>query len=899
MQQGRSLYKEKVMAIVATLEKNEKFLSAILIYLAALSVLLAFPIFPLIAVPFAALIPAAVGYYNPVLGTLVGVLFGLVAVAYQTPVLGWIFTIAFSISLVTAFNYWFILAILQIIIFAPFAKGLGMLGGIIIPVMFLSALRLGAKRSLLVTLPAVYIVLLLTAMWNVDNGAFMVVNHSAYEGLRSTIPQEILMPMKGTADITGMAGAVGQAFVGMFGPDVFTYLNPLLSLTMGTTIILFFGDIGLIEIAAIGAIMYFASLVPGILRGSYRQTAATVVFWLFIPLHYFLAALTQSPFHWEIIIYVALTTALVYYLDIKKFSIAGQTGAVLREKEQKFSKFGVQDLGLASTTKLSDIGNYESVKKELREAILLPLQRKDISVAYKIRPPKGILLFGPPGTGKTMLMRALAKELEVGFYYVKASQLLSQYFGESEKNVSEIFSIARKNAPAVLFFDEIDAIGKSREYARGDEAAARVLSTMLEEMDGLTSDNNVLVVGATNVPHMLDKALIRPGRLDKIIYMPLPDREGRERIFEVQLKGIPLANDVDIKALAKKTERFSGADIANLCKEAVRLAAKRAAEKEKLEPVLMDDFNKVLRSLKPSTSLSMLDDYERFKLDYERRVDEEEKEKEKKVTWEDVIGLDDVREMLKEAVEIPLLHEELLEKYDVKPSKGVLMFGPPGCGKTLIVKAAANEMNVNVFTLSGADLLKKGYEGAVAIIKETFNRARENPPAIIFIDEIESIAPSRDLYSSKYVEDVVTQLLQEMDGMRELKNVVLIGATNKPEMIDKALLRPGRLDKIVFIPPPIREQREAMFRKFLAKVPKEDINYAALAAASEGFTGADISGVCQEAKLGLVREGVAGKKEAKLRTEDVLKIIGRRRPSLTLEMLQEYKQFLDEYGERV
>ena len=421
---------------------------------------------------------------------------------------------------------------------------------------------------------------------------------------------------------------------------------------------------------------------------------------------------------------------------------------------------------------------------------------------------------------------------------------------------------------------------------------------MLEEMDGLTSDNSVLVVGATNVPHMLDKALIRPGRLDKIIYMPLPDAEGRLKVLQVQVKGIPLDKDVDLKVLAKKTERFSGADIANLCNEATRLAANRAAEKGKIFPVGMDDFLRVLKSVKPSTSLTMLDDYERFKLDYERRVGEDEKEKEKTVTWDDVIGLDEVRRMLKEAVEIPLLHEELLEKYDVKPSKGVLMFGPPGCGKTLIVKAAANEMKVNVFAVSGADLLKKGYEGAVAVIKETFNRARENTPAIVFIDEIESVAPSRDLYSSKYVEDVVTQILQEMDGMKELKNVVLIGATNKPEMLDKALMRPGRLDKIVFIPPPLKEQRVDMFQKFLAKVPKEDINYAVLAAASEGFTGADINSACQEAKFGMVREGIAGKKEGKLTTEDVLSVVSRRKPSLTLEMLEEYKKFLDEYGER-
>ncbi|MCX8205913.1 MAG: AAA family ATPase, partial [Candidatus Micrarchaeota archaeon] len=238
-----------------------------------------------------------------------------------------------------------------------------------------------------------------------------------------------------------------------------------------------------------------------------------------------------------------------------------------------------------------------------------------------------------------------------------------------------------------------------------------------------------------------------------------------------------------------------------------------------------------------------------------------------------------------------------LERYDVKPSKGILMFGPPGCGKTLIVRAAANEMKVNVMSVSGAELLKRGYEGAVAIIKETFNRARENTPAIVFIDEIESVAPSRDLYSSKYVEDVVTQLLQEMDGMKELKGVVLIGATNKPEMLDKALLRPGRLDKIVFIPPPLKEQREQMFKKFLEKVPKDEIDYEKLAIASEGFTGADISSACQEAKFSLVRKSISGR-EGRLSTEDVLKVVRARKPSLTMEMLQTYKRFIQEYGER-
>ncbi len=894
----KGLQKEKIRAIVVTLEKDEKFLSAVLIYLATLSVLLAFPLFPVYIVPIIALLPATVGYHNPPLGTILSVLLGNIAVAYQSPVLGWIFTLALSISLVAAFQYWYILALLEVLIFAPFAKGFGLFGGIIFPIMFLSALKLGAKKSVLITLPAVLLVLLFSALWDVNNGAFMTLNHGLYSEMRQEVPEGLLMVSKPAAPLGGMFRAVGEAFNGMFSGNALIYINPLISLTTNTIVTMFFKDVCLLEIISIGTLMYIASLIPGVIRHRYEQTIATLVFWLFIPLHYFFASASASVFRPEVVVYAALTTALVYYMDTKKMNIAGQTAATLKEKQQKFSKFGVEDLGLASTISLNEIGNYDDVKKELRTAILMPLQRKDISVAYGIKPPKGILLFGPPGTGKTLLMRALAKDMEVGFYYVKTSQLLSQYFGESEKNVTEIFNIARKNAPAVLFFDEIDSIGKSREYGRGDEAAVRVLSTLLQEMDGLASESNVLVVGATNVPHMLDKALLRPGRLDKIIYMHLPDAEGRLKILQVHTKDAPLAGDVDLKEIAKKTERYSGADIANLCKEATRLAAKSALEIGEIVPITREHFEKVMKGIKPSCSLSMLDDYERFKMDYERRVSEEEKKVEKAVAWEDVIGLDEVKRMLREAIEIPLLHEDLLKKYDVKPSKGLLIFGPPGCGKTLTVRAAASELNVSMMVVSGAELLKRGYEGAVAVIKENFNRARENAPAIIFIDEIESVAPSRDLYSSKYVEDVVTQLLQEMDGMKELKGVLLIGATNKPEMLDKALLRPGRFDKIVFIPPPLKEQRALMFKRFLEKVPKEEIDYDALALATDGFTGADVNSVCQEAKFMLVRKSVANGSEGKLTTADVLAIIQNRRPSLTIDMLKSYKKFIEEYGER-
>ncbi len=454
----------------------------------------------------------------------------------------------------------------------------------------------------------------------------------------------------------------------------------------------------------------------------------------------------------------------------------------------------------------------------------------------------------------------------------------------------------------ILFFDEIDSIGKKRESYSADDVAPRLMSLFLQELDGFKDQKNVIVIGATNIPNMLDHALMRPGRFDKIIYMSLPDKASRQQIFKVHTKKLPLSDDVDVVKLAEITERYSGADLANVCVEAARLAAEEAVAAKKVVPVRMAYFRRVLDAIRPSVSLEKLEEYDQFKMDFERRVGEPKKEeKEDAVSWKDVVGLDDVRRAMIEAIEIPLLHEDLIKQYKIKPSKGLLLFGPPGCGKTLIVKAAANEMKASFLTISGASLLKKGYEGAVGVIKETFNRARERAPCLIFIDEIEAIAPSRDLYQSKVVEDIVTQMLTELDGVKELKNVMLIGATNKPNMIDSALMRPGRFDKIVFIPPPSPEARKAIFQLNMEGIPLEtDVNFDDIAKLTEGFTGADISSVCQEAKMTLVRKRIHAKEEAepKLDHKTLLSIVSKRRPSITVEQLKEYLAFLKQYGER-
>ncbi len=464
----------------------------------------------------------------------------------------------------------------------------------------------------------------------------------------------------------------------------------------------------------------------------------------------------------------------------------------------------------------------------------------------------------------------------------------------SEKNVSEIFKLARASAPSILFFDEIDSIGKKRGGYSTDEVTPRVLSVLLQEMDGLKNDKKpLMIIGATNLPDQLDPALMRPGRFDKIIYMHVPDRDARKAILKVHLKKVPLTDDIDFDKLAAKTERFSGADLKNVTQEAIKMAAKEASLSGSIVSISMQHLMTVVQSIKPSTSLASLETYEQFKMDFERRVGGKVEEKKEEATrWQDVAGLDQVKQALLETIELPLLHEAEMKEFKVKPSKGILLFGPPGTGKTLIVKAASTELKSNFQTLSAAELMKQGYTQAVTVIKETFNRGRENAPAIVFVDEIETFAPARSVGSS----EILGQFLTEMDGLKELKGVVVIAATNKPALLDPAILRPGRFDKIFYIPPPDLKGRVDMFKIHLGKFA-EGVDLNKLAESTPGFSGADIASACQSAKMEALREKLAGR-DAALTTEMVLSIVSKRKASITEDLLQEYRKFIKDYGER-
>jgi SpoVK/Ycf46/Vps4 family AAA+-type ATPase len=666
----------------------------------------------------------------------------------------------------------------------------------------------------------------------------------------------------------------------------------------GNIVTILFGDSGFFQLAGWALVLFAISYVSGQIKGRRSQFISSLLLISIIPIYYGITVLFGYAFNEGMALAVATTIVVVGILEQFHVQISHEDEVTRSEKMKSFGKFGIQDMGSGGSEKsLADVGNYDDVKQELRDSIIMPLEKKELSYTYGIKPPAGILLFGPPGTGKTMLMRALAKELKYGFYYIKSSDILSQWYGESEKNISELFTAARHNSPSILFFDEIDSIGKKRTGYTADDVGPRILSILLQEIDGFKgSKSSVMVVGATNVPQQLDSALLRPGRFDKIIYMHLPEAEGREKIFQVSLAKVPCDEDIDFKRLAVKTERFSGADIKNVVDEAVRMAAKEANATGVIVPIKMDHLLLTLKKIKPSTSIAAIEDYERFKMDFERSVSgkEETKDRPSDVKWEDVAGLDKVKQAFLETIELPLLREDLMKEFTIKPSKGILLFGPPGTGKTLIVKAASNELHASFQILSGAEVMKLGYTQAVTVIKQAFNRARENAPSIVFIDEIETFAPARSAASVS--SEIIGQLLTEMDGMKELKGVVVIAATNKPSMLDSAILRPGRFDKIFYIPQPDKNGRFEMFRIHLGKFA-EGVNLIESATQTEGFSGADIAAICQEAKMKAVRGKLEGK-EVKITEAMLLGIIANRRPSITKDMLVEYDRFRQEYGER-
>ena len=506
------------------------------------------------------------------------------------------------------------------------------------------------------------------------------------------------------------------------------------------------------------------------------------------------------------------------------------------------------------STSYEDIGGLKPQLHRIREMIELPLRYPEVFERLGIDAPKGVLLHGPPGCGKTLIARAIAHETEANFFAVSGPEIIHKFYGESEAHLRKIFEEAARKGPSIIFLDEIDAIAPRRETAVG-EVEKRVVAQLLALMDGLAKRGQLIVIAATNLPDALDPALRRPGRFDREITIPVPDRYGREEILSIHSRGMPLAENVNTGQLAEITHGFVGADLEALCREAAMICLRRimphidfAVARIPYEllatiEVTKEDFLEALREVEPSAM---------------REVFVEVPD----VHWDDVGGLSEVKQKLREAVEWPLQYAELFTSAGVKPPKGILLTGPPGCGKTLLAKAIATESKVNFISVKGPALLSKYVGESERGLRDIFRKAKQAAPCIIFFDEIDGLAPSRSEGSSDghVAERVLSQFLTEFDGVEELKGVLVLGATNRRDMLDAAILRPGRFDEIVEIPLPDEESRQQIFEVHMRNKPLAAGIYAAeLAAQSDGFSGADVQSACTRAALGAVRRAVAAR----------------------------------------
>ena len=508
--------------------------------------------------------------------------------------------------------------------------------------------------------------------------------------------------------------------------------------------------------------------------------------------------------------------------------------------------------GVPSIT-YEDIGGLGDAVGRVREMIELPLRHPELFKRLGVEAPKGVLLHGPPGTGKTLLAKAVANETNTSFYTIGGPEIMSKYYGESEEKLRSIFEQAEKNAPSIIFIDEIDSIAPKREEVSG-EVERRIVAQLLSLMDGMSSRGKVVVIGATNRVNAIDPALRRPGRFDREIEIGVPDRNGRLEVLQIHTRGMPLAKDVNLEKIADISHGFVGADLQSLSKEAGMRALRKILPEIDLSSqsipvetlrkiiVTMQDFMDVVKEMEPSAM---------------REVFVEVPD----VKWEDIGGLSSIKQELQEAVEWPLKYQGVFAYADAMPPKGILLYGPPGTGKTLMAKAAANESEANFISIKGPELLSKWVGESEKGVREVFRKARQAAPCIIFFDEVDAIAPRRGGgmgADSHVTERLISQLLTELDGLEILTNVVVIAATNRPDIVDPALLRPGRFDRLLYVPPPDKNSRMQIIKIHTKKKPlAEDINMDDLVAHTEGYTGADIASLASAAVMLALREHVA------------------------------------------
>ncbi|MBQ6512877.1 CDC48 family AAA ATPase [Methanobrevibacter sp.] len=531
--------------------------------------------------------------------------------------------------------------------------------------------------------------------------------------------------------------------------------------------------------------------------------------------------------------------------------VGPNTEVQLHESPVDVSK--IEGVGNLVDVSYEDIGGLKEEVKKVREMIEIPLKRPELFEKLGIAPPKGVLMHGPPGTGKTLLAKAVASESDAHFIAINGPEIMSKYVGGSEENLREYFEEAEENSPSIIFIDELDAIAPKREETNG-EVERRTVAQLLTLMDGLKSRGQVVVIGATNRPDSLDPALRRPGRFDREIEIGVPDTEERKEVLEIHTRNMPLAEDVDLDKIANTTHGFVGADLESLCKEAAMRVVRRILPeiqndeeipKEVMEKIVVtgDDFKNAQKEIQPSALREVLVQIPDIK-------------------WDDVGGLEDVKQELKEAVEWPLKYPETFQRLGIRPPKGTLLYGIPGTGKTLLAKAVASESEANFISVKGPELLSKWVGESEKGVREVFRKAKQAAPTVIFFDEIDAIASARSGNDgdSGVTKRVVNQLLTEMDGLEELEDVAIIAATNRPDILDAGLMRPGRFDRHIQVKEPDEEARLSIFEVHTKDMPlAKDVNLKKLAKNTDGYVGADIEAVCREAAMLTLRNDLESK----------------------------------------
>jgi transitional endoplasmic reticulum ATPase len=533
-----------------------------------------------------------------------------------------------------------------------------------------------------------------------------------------------------------------------------------------------------------------------------------------------------------------------------------------------------------------EIGGLSDEIQRIREMVELPMKHPELFKRLGIDPPRGLILHGPPGTGKTLLAKAVASESEANFIHINGPEIMSKFYGESEQKLRKIFEDAEENAPSIIFIDEIDAIAPKREDVQG-EVERRVVAQLLATMDGLKSRGQVVVIAATNRVNAIDPALRRPGRFDREIEIGVPDKTGRLEVLHIHSRGMPLTEEgdlrVDLAALASRTHGFVGADLHALCREAAMKALRRYLPKinldeeeipqdvlEQLE-VTNDDFLGALREIQPTAVREVFIEIPN-------------------VRWSDIGGLQEVKDTLIEVVEWPLKRPETFTRLGISPPKGVLIYGPPGAGKTLLARAVATESEANFISVKGPELLSKWVGESEKAVREIFRKARTAAPAIIFFDEIDAIAPTRGRSAgdSHVTERVISQLLTEMDGLESMKDVIVLAATNRPELIDRALLRTGRFDRFVYVPAPDKSSRHKIFEIYTKNMPlDEDVVIEKLVEMTEYFVGGDVEALCREAGMRALRENMDAEIVSMKHFKDALKTL---HASVTPQILENYEK---------